>query len=452
MKNHYSRSNGFRFLTLLGLFTPLSSDAYNIDLLRNDKEASTHAYSQLEHRRAERKSGELKDLTFTLLAESINEIEKMGNVCEIELLRTFDGKLRATGLPNELNDLKNYRIVWRAHNLIDDLFFEIMEQTSEAYSSLLQYDVIEPSTYEINEMRELLIEKGISKFDLSMIYEVFQKHSIENPGCSINNWSRTANQIFQLTGNAFSIRLLNIAAKENGVLNWDEFKLVESFRSQTVENWNIQLRNYLNTLKDIKNKSLPANHRDSDFKPNQLSSKIKNRKQGITYRQDLYYRYNPTQIRMIEDLLKKTFDRMDATKAEVVFTYKDSSEAIPVSPMGQYFLARKLLRKDMDELNRSTFFSGKPITHEDLIATSLETGLINSEIVDSVLKIDDLWNPEVKKWKKISNYAFRVTGTATIFLPPPYNIVSSMALVFLDGMIDRKSRKPSQADQDYDVF
>jgi hypothetical protein len=155
---------------------------------------------------------------------------------------------------------------------------------------------------------------------------------------------------------------------------------------------------------------------------------------------------------MIEELLKKLFDRMDAKKAEVIFTYQSGSESIPVSPMGQYFLARKLLRKDIDDLNRSSFFAGSPVNHEDLVTAGLETGLLDREILDSVLKIDDLWNPEVKKWQKISNYAFRVTGTATIFLPPPYNVVSSMALVFLDGILMKNSRKASQADKDYDVF
>jgi hypothetical protein len=143
---------------------------------------------------------------------------------------------------------------------------------------------------------------------------------------------------------------------------------------------------------------------------------------------------------------------MDATKTEVVFTFKEGSETVPVSPMGQYYLARRLLRKEMDDLNRSSFFQGAMVTHEDLVAVSLETGLINAEIVDSVLKIDDLWNPETPKWRKIANFGFQITGTATIFLPPPYNIISSIALVFIDGIIQRGIRKASQAEADYDFF
>jgi len=155
---------------------------------------------------------------------------------------------------------------------------------------------------------------------------------------------------------------------------------------------------------------------------------------------------------MLSNLLKKMFDRMDATKTEVVFTFKTGSETLPVSPMGQYYLARKLLRKDMEELSRSSLFAGAQVTHEDLVAAALETGLINADILDSVLKIDDIWNPQVKPWKKVSDYGIRVVGTATLFLPPPFNIISSVALVFIDGLMSKNKTKSNQADASYDIF
>jgi len=370
-----------KIILLFSLLFPLLSNAFEMHLLKNDKEAVSHAYSWLEHKRAERNAGSSVDQLFDLLGDSLNALET-----------------------------KN------------------------------------------TQSQKLMEEKRITNFDLSMIYADYKNRTTFQSGCAINRWPGTAAQLTEISGIGNGVRLLNVAALQRGVINHDEFELIESFRNAEIADWNIDLSKYLRLIKEIKNKSLGEQPHASSFLPNSLSSKIRNKKQGITYRQSLYYRFNTSQINMIEEVLKKTFQRMDATKAEAVFTYKDGVEAIPFSPMGQYFLARKLLRKDLEDLNRSSFFAGVPITHEDLVTTALETGLVNSEILEAVLKIDDLWNPEVKKWQKISNYAFRVTGTATIFLPPPYNVISSMALVFLDGMIDRKSRKPSQADQDYDVF
>jgi hypothetical protein len=106
----------------------------------------------------------------------------------------------------------------------------------------------------------------------------------------------------------------------------------------------------------------------------------------------------------------------------------------------------------MEELSRSMFFQGVSFTHEDLITAGLESGLITADLVDSMLKVDDLWNPKIPAWKKVSDYAFRITGTATIFLPPPYNLITSIALVFTEGLIERQTQKHSQADPGYDPF
>lgn len=434
------------------LFASATAGAYEMNLLKNDKELVSHAYSWIEAKRAERQLGHTADRAFDLLGLTLQELESGKELCEIPLHRTFSRKLEESGIPNDSRSIRHLLTLWRSHNRIDDLFYEIFEQATEAGNATQWFESTRPQQWEIGEMNEILSESGIGTDDLVQIYEGFKGKTLDHPGCSINRWSAVRDQIANISRRSDSFRLMNIAAKEKGVLNESEFELVEFYRLNGIGDWNIQLSRYLQLIKEVKNKSLGTNPRGSAFEPNELSSKKRDRKSGITYRQSLYYRFNGTQIRMIEELLKKTFDRMDATKAEVIFTYQNGSESIPVSPMGQYFLARKLLRKDIDDLNRSSFFAGNPVNHEDLVTAGLETGMLNREILESVLKIDDLWNPEVKKWQKISNYAFRVTGTATIFLPPPYNVVSSMALVFLDGAIMRKSRKASQADQDYDVF
>ena len=242
------------------------------------------------------------------------------------------------------------------------------------------------------------------------------------------------------------------------ILGDDAFALVEFYRKNEVQEWNLTLTKYLTILKETKNTSYPNPITANDLMPNKLSSKLIHKSHGQTYREYLYYRYNALQISMISDLLKKTYARMDAAKAEILITYSanktdiSNSETYQLSPMEQFRMASRMLRKDMVELSQSSLFGGVPISHLDLLTAALETGLINDSLLNSALKIDDLWNPYVPTWKKISNYAFMVTGTAAIFLPTPFNIISSVALVLLNGQIGKKLAKPNPQDNPNVIF
>jgi hypothetical protein len=159
---------------------------------------------------------------------------------------------------------------------------------------------------------------------------------------------------------------------------------------------------------------------------------------------------------MMSDLLKKSFERMDATRADLVFTRGDQSEVIPLSPMGQYYFARKLLKKAIDDLNRSSLFAGSPFSYEDVVTASLETGLIQSNLISEVLKIDDLWNPSVNSWSKLSRFLLRVSGNANVFVPPPYHLISALALMVVEVVVAQRANQRSGSsgtgDSTYDPF
>jgi hypothetical protein len=120
--------------------------------------------------------------------------------------------------------------------------------------------------------------------------------------------------------------------------------------------------------------------------------------------------------------------------------------------MGQYFFARKLLLKEMQELNRSSLFQGVEFGFEEVIAAALETGLVGENMLSEVYKIDDLWNPNVAPWEKVSGLALRVSGSATVFLPPPFNVVGSLAILVIEGLIENRHRGLSQGRDGYDPF
>lgn len=434
-----------------------ASFAFDLSLLKNDKESESHAYNNAQrHFAKQRIKSDTADRAFTLLGETFNDLEKNGGLCDLTLYHTFISKLRQAELPSDRKAFQNILIVWRSDNLIDDLFYEIMTQidTLDAAmnSSSYSYKILDPN--EIRSAEQLLEEKKISNGNLSSIYQGLKGKTMDNPGCSVNIWRSITNQLAgPLKGSTSGkLRLMNIAARSNELISAGEFHLAEFYRERQVEGWDLTLGSYLNILNDSKNKSLPQKTTPADLKPNTLSSQRLNKFTNLTYRRSLFARFSSMQINMISDVLKKCFERMDATKTEVVFTFATGSETLPVSPMGQYYLARKLLRKDITDLRMSSFFGGTGISHEDLLAASLETGLINADMVEATLKLDDLWNPSIPAWKKIANYGFRVTGTATLFLPPPYNMISSIALVFLNGLIAQKTAKPGPGENPDDIF
>lgn len=447
----------FSLLLLVFSFAGSPSHAFDLGVLKNDKELKTRWYNTLDLWLAKKRFGtpsqESKSKTaFELLGKTLNELEESRSLCEPELIRILKSKLNEAGISSSHSSIHQLLITWRSENLIDDVLFGILDQNSEMFEHMQFYKAQKIRSIELKKSSKLLAKKEVPAETLRDAYASLTPFTLENPGCSLNAWVSLSQNLALPTQDIKKVRFFNIAALANHFISEETFALAEFLNEEFYPNEMIPLGKYLNIVRTVKNSDRSKSPSESEMQPNKLSSKIISPKIGLTYRENLYTKFNALQISMITDVMKKTLERMDATKAELVFTFSNGTESIPISPMGQYYLVRKLLRKDLYDLMQSTFFGGMPITHEDLVTASLESGLISADMLDSVLKIDDLWNPNVKPWQKITDFAFRITGTATIFVPPPYNIISSLALVFIDGMITKKTTKPSQADPFYDFF
>ncbi len=210
---------------------------------------------------------------------------------------------------------------------------------------------------------------------------------------------------------------------------------------------------YLKILKTVKNRYRPNPASDSDRGPNEFSSRRKYRRKGsVTNRMDLYQRFSGFQVLMLSDVLRHLFERMDAIRAQLVFVYPDRQDAIDLSPMGQYYFARRLLLKEMQDLNRSALFAGVPFGFEEVITAALETGLVNGSMLSQVFSIDDLWNPQVTPWQKVTSLALRLTGSSSVFLPPPFNVLASLAVLVVSGIVENRRRPMTQGRAGYDPF
>jgi hypothetical protein len=442
---------------VLSVFICISSStsfAFDLSIFKNDKEAKSRAYNSLELKLAKNKKALVNNdkNAFGIFGDTLSEIKKKGQLCDLSVLQQFITNLKKAGIPATHDAIVDLLILWRDQDLIDDILFEIIEQSSALIQSISSIHLDKITKSESKKAATLMKKNEIKLDELAANYSELNALTYENLGCSANSWLDISETFSFKKKKTKFIRLYTVAARSNEYISPDAFDIAELLRLNDVHTWNITLDKYIRSLKGIKNTLRSKTPTAEELEKNPHSSAYKDKIEKTTHRQSLYYRFNSMQIGKINDLLLRTFDRMDSTKTEVVFTYKSgSTESVPVSPMGQYYMAKMLLQKDLQELSNSRAFAGKPVSHEDLITAALETGLLTNEMLKSALGMDDLWNPVVKPWKKIANYAFRVTGTATLFLPPPYNIISSIALVFIEGLIHRKSANPN-AGVLYDFF
>jgi hypothetical protein len=141
---------------------------------------------------------------------------------------------------------------------------------------------------------------------------------------------------------------------------------------------------------------------------------------------------------------------MDAHRVAINFQYTNTPdselETYVLSPMERYRLSIKLLRKDLGEVQRSELFRNTNVEYEDLVTAAYETGLIKSEELELILKFEEFWDPKEEKWKIYANFAFSVLGTASFYLPPPWNIIGAIALVVTQTQLNKKQQKADPDD------
>jgi hypothetical protein len=357
--------------------------------------------------------------------------------------------IQRDGLPISLSDQKRIFREWRVLNWIDDLMLEILEQVIDLKTTLEHHQLPSLTWMDrvLNErrFRALRVDPEALKIALDPVLKA------ETPTLDLSlveEWPKIASELSSLSGGSDRISVLTTYAYLHGVLNDSQYKLVDAFRVHQVERWSLRLAPYLRMLETIKNSNRTRSPSEQDLEPNAFSSQRIFKRSSLTRRKSLYIRFSSLQVQLLVSLMKKFFHRMEADQAALVF----SGESIPLSPMGQYHFARKLLLKDLKDLNRSFIFQSSPFTFEDLITASLESGLIHGGILDQVFQIDDLWNPSVHPWRKVTAFALQVTGNASVFLPAPYNVISSVALVLIEGQLHRKKRKTLPDPSGYDPF
>jgi hypothetical protein len=227
---------------------------------------------------------------------------------------------------------------------------------------------------------------------------------------------------------------------------------------------NYWLKDYFKVIFNAKNKMRPlkANYVVKNIEDEEgYSTERIRRFSRMTRRQLLYKKYDETQIILLAQVLQKASRRMgvdpDTESGKPVITQEFHTlndagtrdtyvERIELDPQSQYNLARRLLRKDMTDLQMMDTFIGLKVTYEDLVMAAFETGYITFEDLEFVVKYDDLWNPNKSSFERIIGFTFSVAGVSSIFLPPPWNITATIALGVIGGLILNTKRDGAEND------
>ena len=435
---------GLNYIFLLLLLTS-TSWALDIKKLANNKEATSHHVTEAMRDEASNwvsKNGPREALRVRArdtLSKALNKIERLNARCDINMDFLLVTEGEASGLIKTSEDYHHYLVFLRTENIIDDIFYRLMVDAHQ-----LRKDLNHPEggwpIRPLNTVNDLNREMDVEK-----LYANFKSFPNELGQCSIGqykaiawsfNWKNKAARDRQL-------KRLDYLALQEGVIDLETHHKLEVIRRSGALDWPVGINRYLDVVINAKDKITTTSA------PSEFSTKYADRKEKITQRTRLYRNFDSTQVMLLSDILQKQAKRMDARHVSINwrFTDEDNSETdiYVLSPMERYRLSIKMLKKDMAEAMRSELFQGTSIEYEDLVAAAFETGFIKSEELEQVLKFEEIWNPKVEKWRAYSNFAFQLAGSATFFLPPPWNVVGALALVITQTQL--ANGKP-QADPD----
>lgn len=451
------------FILVLPSGSAVAASYTRSDILKlaNDKEVEITAFSAREKEKVLKKARSgmgipslLTDTFYNVFLDFLNEED---NACELNFIARFHNKLEERRVAHNKEDMEFYFKILRINNSIDDLLYDILVSVNADYLGMQKLNLTRSAAsaprnskiYQFNKLEDLFMNFDVwpdEKENCSYQEFVFIKNNIKNgPGDK------------DISTKDDDLKTLIRKAHEDRLISLESYNKMEYLRTESnLNERNLWLADYLRTTFSVKNKlkTVKKTYVVKDLnKENPLASERVKRFSRLTNRKVLYQKYDENQIMMLAQVLQKASRRMGVdpdTKSGAAVIVQEFSvlqangtrtnyvERTELDPQSQYNLARRLLRKDILDLQMMDTFAKVKITHIDVVMAAYETGYITTEDLDYVVKYDDLWNPEKTQWEKISSFVFKVAGYSSFFLPPPWNIVTSIAMGVAEGVVENK--------------
>lgn len=241
-----------------------------------------------------------------------------------------------------------------------------------------------------------------------------------------------------------NLKYLTHLAYEKNILSKNTYKQFEILRQQKVHLWPTNLRQYGETLNAL-SKHFPNRAKESSKIVTQVLSR-----QKLSLRQNLFVKYDSTQIMLLSHFIKDLKARLDSKDIVINISYENrDTEIISLSPMEKFRFLLKLLRRELAVLNNGSLLNFQSATYPDLIAASYEVGIISSFEIEQLLLLEEIWNPKKTPKEKIFYWIKTFGSSASVLLPPPFGFVSVMALMIIDQQI---SEAPIDHSLDFILF
>lgn len=436
-------------LILVSLLAAARTFGADIDLLANNKEVESRLLGRQEKKdiavwiRKFSSEAEALENAKSVLERTLEVFSERNASCDLGFLELLRKTAESHGLVSGEKEFTSFLSFLRSSNRIDDLLLNNLRKSYDLAAALKS-----TSVKKLPKAPKLSAEEGA--INVEELYAGFRTWPDEISLCSLGTYFSVARGLSWKDSKERDrlLRKTNRLALDRGIISEESFRKLEVLRKRKALDWPIYIVGYLDVVSNAKDKLSPTGKPELD--PSSNSTKYAARKRKLTRRGRLYQNFTSSQVMMLAQVIQKTSWRMDAHSVEINFRYRpgpdSDGETYVLSPMERYRLSIKMLRKDMGEIMRSDLFAGTSVEYGDLVTAAYETGLIRSEELDLILKFEDFWNPKVPKWKVYANFTFSILGTASFYLPPPWNIVAAIALVVTQTQIDQKSQKPDEDD------
>ena len=445
----------FLFIAMI-LVPTIFSYASELDLVANNKEASSRILKNSNERAIERwlSQGQGRQEVFgrskNVLSKSLKTFMNQDELCDLGFSRLIQKNAIGAGLIKDENQFEAFIFYLRKTNLIDDILLRniiFSSRLDQKFQTLKNKKA--PFLPPFNRDNE-----RTSEIDLETLYADFKTTPDEVTSCSTRKLFQIASVLTWKNTRKRDklISQLNYLALEKNIISLEVYHRLEVMLDEKVLNWPTDLYRYFDIISNAKDKLSPTGVPQVD--PSSYSNTYVIRRDKLTQRGRLYKEFDSTQVMMLADIISKTAKRMDAHNVSINFQFENSPkseiETYVLSPMERYRLSIKMLRKDMAEVMRSDLFRNTNIGYEDLVSAAYETGLIKAEELELILKFEDFWNPKDPKWKIYASFTFTILGTASFYLPPPWNVVGAIALAVTQIQLN-KNQKQAEPDDNWNV-
>jgi hypothetical protein len=439
----------------------------DLSKLKNDKEALISVFGDREVKDILRRypspeeRAKFSQIFLTTMRDFLRQNKSQ---CDFDFVARLEKNLLSENISKSPKLMADALKILRIENSIDDVLYEVLNASTLDHLALRELNT-NGTPKSSPRTSDTLAENN----KLSEIYANFESFPDDTKLCALQEFIYLKGQIVDESGKKPKEPLklmgsLNRRALDQNLIGLESFHKLEYLRTKSqLGKRYIFLRDYLKIIFHAKNQMVP---KKAVYRPIKLqdedkfSSERVKRFSRLTRRKILYRKYNETQIIMLAKVLQKASRRMGTdvettTGAPYImqeFKYLEEGkertyvERFDLDPQSQFNLARRLLRKDILDLQMMDLFNDLTITHQDVVMAAFETGYISVEDINYVVRYDDLWNPETSRFERVSGFVFRVSGYATFFLPPPWNVIGTLALGVVEGLVDQKSKTGAEND------